>query len=281
MIAKVYSGDLQNAEKGPVAVRRHKGTVGSIPRDTIVVPRDLISLTMDGCHARCTVLYVYEGHKNERVHVPLLSKPIQLNVSATKLSDKVQGIARANEVPDVGTGEVYWPVLDMDVDNPTIGEATPERAQDYAAQRKVLERWSGDDDLQLISVHEDLLEEIVSARDEFIRDRVAQVRKAKSGNWLQKVIHRGAAKRRPGAVGNYYLKFQFSNDPVFVLTRHPDRDVRMTAWLTLLTSAFALLMEVFPLQPPPPSGIAGAAAAPIDRAVQDVNAPRIRPVRPH
>jgi hypothetical protein len=29
-IAKVYSGELQNAEKGPVAIRRHKGAVGSI-----------------------------------------------------------------------------------------------------------------------------------------------------------------------------------------------------------------------------------------------------------
>jgi len=278
-IAKVYSGELQNAEKGPVAIRRHKGTVGSIPRDTLVVHRDLISLTMDGCHARCTIMYVYEGYKNKRVHVPLLSKQVQINVSPSKLSDKVQGIARANEVPDVKQEEVFWPVLDLESNQPVIGHRTAESAIEYAAQQHVLERWSGDDELSLISTHEDLLEEITSARDEFIRTRVARVRRSKEGSWLQRMLNRGAAKERPGAVGNYYLKFQFSNDPLFVLARHPDRDVRMTAWLTLLTSGFALLMEVFPLQPTIPPGIAGAAAAPIDSAIQDTSprGPRIRP----
>jgi hypothetical protein len=57
---------------------------------------------------------------------------------------------------------------------------------------------------------------------------------------------------RPGAVGNYYIRFQFSNDPLFVLRKHPDRDVRMTAWLTVLTSLFALALELFPLRTPEP-----------------------------
>lgn len=249
MIAKVYSGELQNAEKGPVAIRKHKGSVGTIPRNTVVVHRDLISLTMDGCHAKCTVMYVYEGFRNRRVHVPLVSKQIQLSVTPAKLSDKVLGITKANEVPsEVGTEEVYWPVLDVEIDNPVRGHATAEKATDYARQQRVLERWSGDDDLALISVHEDLYEEIVDARRDFIRKRVQRLRDSKTGNWLVRQFKKGAAKQRPGAVGNYYLKFQFSNDPLFVLGRHPDRDVRMTAWLTLLTSAFAILMEIFPLQ---------------------------------
>ena len=87
----------------------------------------------------------------------------------------------------------------------------------------------------------------------------------------------GAAARRPGAVGNYYLKFQFSNDPGFVLTKHPDRDVRMTAWLTVLTSLFALAMELFPLEARMPPGVAGVAAAPIDNAIQDRSGARVRP----
>jgi hypothetical protein len=31
-----------------------------------------------------------------------------------------------------------------------------------------------------------------------------------------------------------------------VLTRHPDRDLKMTAWLTILTSMFALIMDWWP-----------------------------------
>jgi hypothetical protein len=86
-----------------------------------------------------------------------------------------------------------------------------------------------------------------NARDNFMAKRIEQLRKAKSGNWAAKLQLGSASRRRPGAVGNYYMRFQFSNDPVFVLTKHPDRDVRMTAWLTVLTSLFAIVMEIFPL----------------------------------
>ena len=269
MIAKVYSGTLQNAEKGPVAIRRHKGSIGSIPRDTIIVHRDLIDYMMDGCHARCTFMYVYEGYRGKRIHVPLASKQVRLNISPAKLSDKVLGIAKANEVPDVNTEEVYWPVLDVETETPTAGDTTPERAREYAQKNRILARWSGDDDLQLISVHDDLLEEIVDARNTFIAESVARLRRLKSGNWLQRLGAKNSAKRRPGAVGNYYLKFQFSNDPVFVLTKHPDRDVRMTAWLTLLTSAFAILLELFPLQPKgDDQARAALTSAPIAQSVQ-------------
>lgn len=262
IIAKVYSGELQNAEKGPVAIRRHKGTTTNANLNTVVVHRDLVALTMDGVRAQCTFMYVFEGAKHKLVHVPLLKRTIHLSVSAVTLSDKVQGIIRANEVPDAKTEEVYWPALDPDNENPTRGEGTAELARDYATQNNVLQRWTGDDNLQLISVHQDLLEEIDAARTEYIIDRINKLREHKNGNWWQRMWTREAAVKRPGAVGNYYLKFQFSNDPLFVLSKHPDRDVRMTAWLTVLTSAFAIVLELFPLKvaPPPEARLIGAPA---------------------
>lgn len=260
-IARVYSGGLQNAEKGPVALRRHKGAVGFIPLNTIVVHRDFIELTNDGVHAHCTFYYVYEGHRGKRQHIKLLARQMRLSVSPTKHSDKVLGIVRGNEVPDVKQEEVYWPALDPETETPTHGDATPEQARAYARQNKVLERWTGDDNLQLISVHESLLNDVRDARDEFIGDRVGKLREAKSGNWIRKLSAGKWARLRPGAVGNYYVRFRFSNDPIFVLRKHPDRDVRMTAWLTLLTSLFAIAMELFPLHAPA-DGARNASATP-------------------
>jgi len=273
-IAKVYSGDLQNAEKGPVSIRRH--SAGSMPRDTLVVHRNLIDLSMDGARTKCTFMYVYEGHKGRRQHVELKSYDMRLSVAPTPLR-ALADVARANEVPDVGSQEVYWPILDVETETPVVALQTPDRAKDYADQNRVLERWSGDDNLSMVSTHQDVMTEVREARDEFIDARVKRLRASKAGNWLQRMQSGKFARERPGAVGNYYLKFQFSNDPLFVLTKHPDRDVRMTAWLTLLTSAFAMMMELFPLQPTLPPGAAGAAAAPIDRAIQD--APQNRPAR--
>jgi hypothetical protein len=273
VIGKIYSGDLQNAERGPIAIRRHSAS--SIPSDTIIVPRSLVPLSMDGVQARCTFMYVYDGHRGKRQHTKLLTRQMRLSVSPSALRNLVD-TARGNEVPDVGTEEVFWPILDVENETPTQGYATADRARDHVVTNHILERWSGDDALQLISLSEAVVNDVRQAREDFINQRVTELRKSKSGNVFERMKFSGAAIRRPGAVGNYYLKFQFSNDPGFVLMKHPDRDVRMTAWLTVLTSLFALAMELIPLQATPPPGVAGAAAAPVDRAVQDRVSPRPR-----
>lgn len=40
------------------------------------------------------------------------------------------------------------------------------------------------------------------------------------------------------------VKFHFPIDPHFLLYKHPDTNVRTTAWLTVLTSVFALFMQL-------------------------------------
>jgi hypothetical protein len=221
---------------------------------------------------------VYEGFRGKREHVRLLTRNVRLNVSAAPLRN-LQDVARGNEVPDVGSEEVYWPPLDPENENPTIGAATPSGAQEYAVQNRVLERWAGDDVLTLISLHQDVMAEVRDARAEFIEDRVSKLRKARAGGFFARMSLGKWARRRPGAVGNYYLKFQFSNDPLFVLRKHPDRDVRMTAWLTVLTSLFALIMELFPLQPTRPEGPIVHSGA--ETPAQDRQRPaRVRVVRP-
>lgn len=48
----------------------------------------------------------------------------------------------------------------------------------------------------------------------------------------------------PEAIGATYLaRVHFPSDPLFLLFQHPDREVKATGWLTLLTSVFALLAQ--------------------------------------
>lgn len=47
----------------------------------------------------------------------------------------------------------------------------------------------------------------------------------------------------PQALG-LAVKFHFPINPHFLLYRHPDTNVRTTAWLTVLTSVFALFMQL-------------------------------------
>jgi hypothetical protein len=41
------------------------------------------------------------------------------------------------------------------------------------------------------------------------------------------------------------IRLSFRIDPVYLLTAHPDREVKTSAWLTLLTSFFAVIMQIF------------------------------------
>jgi hypothetical protein len=63
-----------------------------------------------------------------------------------------------------------------------------------------------------------------------------------------KAMRRASATRdRANAFGSYYLKMQFSKRPDFVLFKHPNKELKMTAWLTVLTSVFSLAMDLWPV----------------------------------
>lgn len=69
---------------------------------------------------------------------------------------------------------------------------------------------------------------------------------------------KGSSARPPEALG-LAVKFHFPIDPHFLLYKHPDTNVRTTAWLTVLTSVFALFMQLIYS-----SGTSQATAAPVD-----------------
>lgn len=66
----------------------------------------------------------------------------------------------------------------------------------------------------------------------------------KKGGLSQMIAKIGNAEvREPQALG-LAVKFHFPIDPHFLLYKHPDTNVRTTAWLTVLTSVFALFMQL-------------------------------------
>lgn len=243
VIASVYSGDMQNSELGPLGLRPHAAQ--RLERNTILLPRLLMPMNMDGVQADCKIYYAFTDARGKRRDVQIHAlRNARLAVSPVRLS-RVAATVYGQEIPDLATEDVCFPPVDLDQAPPGVS-ATPDRALDYAAQYKVLENWREDDEALLISVHKDVLEEIKEARREYITDEADKVRKAREGNAMQRWLNRGVAKRRPNVVGSYYIKLEFSHEPWFVLTRHPDRELKMTAWLTVLTSMFAVLMEAWP-----------------------------------
>ena len=179
---------------------------------------------------------------------------IRLSIAPQKLrrADKIDG----QEIPDVATALVCFPPFEADKPLDSI-EPMKERARDYAEQHEILKHWTDDDGIPLISAGAEFRDQINFGKEQYILERVARIQARQGKGAYNRWAFRRVWKNRPNVIGSYYLKFEFSHDPVFVLTRHPDKDLKMTAWLTILTSMFALIMDWWP-QGSAPFGFAPA-----------------------
>lgn len=247
VIASVYSGAKNRAEMGPVAIRPHIS--GRFDRKTVRVPHKLIEMSMDGVHADCKIFYAYtDANGKRRRELVHQIKSASLSVSPTNIPQPKKDIIFGQEVPPVPRENVCFP-LELEEPAETVPPPPDEDAQGYAARHKIIEKWREDDDAVTISVHADIKELVADGKIEFIADRIAEIETAKVGWWSRKTKYKRLWKNRPNVVGSYYVQFEFSHSPFFVLTRHPDRDLKMTAWLTVLTSVFALIMDAWPKLP--------------------------------
>jgi hypothetical protein len=103
---------------------------------------------------------------------------------------------------------------------------------------------------------QDVEKEIKNRAEYLVRESLRKYR----GQWRH-IIARYASKSwvEPEATGATYLaRIHFPSNPLFLLFSHPDREVKATGWLTLLTSVFALLAQFLfsapdvPDRPAPP-----------------------------
>lgn len=272
VIAGIYSGDKQGAELGPVGIRPH--TSARYGRDTIRMPHHLMPMTMDGVSAKCKIFYVYNDTRGRRrkylVHT---IKQATLSISPVTLGP-VRDMIFGQEIPEgVATQHVCFPPVDIQETVEPV-PATPPQATEYVKLHKILESWTEDDSAVRVSMSTDVKDEVNTGKVDFITNYASRLTKADRGWRLGfKRLH----DNRPNAIGSYYLKFEFSHEPVFVLTRHPDRDLKMTAWLTILTSMFALIMDWWP-QGHAPFGFTppGEIAQPADGTTTR-RAPRVVP----
>lgn len=246
VIASVYSGDKQNSQLGPIGIRPH--TAQKLDRSTIVLPRLLMPMNMDGVRATIKIYYGYLDAQQKRCKQLIHTiEHARIAVSPTRLAT-TRSTIYGQEIPDVATADVCFPPIEF-VEPPKEMPATPDRARDYATLHKIIENWREDDDALLISLHSDEHETVQDNRRQFLEDAASRVAQSRTGNAIQKWLQRGVAQRRPNVVGSYFVKLEFSHEPWFVLTRHPDRELKMTAWLTVLTSAFSLIMDAWPKAP--------------------------------
>jgi hypothetical protein len=247
LIGLLYGSNNQKIGKVHFALRPHQPSREKF--DGLVAQKndEYLPVQSDGMSATVRFYYGWHDRKGRFRKAPLAQRQLRLLVQAGALPNVVARIHGCEPVEGVRTEDVYIPPYDDLASGESVG-ATPDLLTDYYAQNNVIEKWPHDNTAKLISVRADLHELLRQKRDELIQDRAAALRMARSGNWWRRRNVKRLSETRISPLGGYYLDLRFHWDPWFVLFRHPDRDLKMTAWLTVLTSIFSLAMDLWPVK---------------------------------
>ncbi|MCR6643699.1 MAG: hypothetical protein NVV62_03830 [Terricaulis sp.] len=86
------------------------------------------------------------------------------------------------------------------------------------------------------------IEKEIKNRAEYLTRVALRKYRGNLSNMIARRFHKDWEE--PEAIGATYLaRIHFPSNPYFLLFQHPDREVKATGWLTLLTSAFALFAQ--------------------------------------
>lgn len=241
IIASVSAGRVNGAELGPVAIRPH---VSARYADrAVVLPTSLMPMSADGIATDVKVFYVYTdatGRRRRRV-VKTIRKA-NLSVSPMKLrgvSNQIDG----SEIPSISREFLCFP---LEVEESLSSTAPqPDNAIEYAKLHKLAEQWTVDDFAIRIALSTNVIAEVVESRIQIFQRHAERMQRAKASGSTHRAYAR-LHRERPGAQGSYYVRLELSRSPFYILTRHPDRELKMTAWVTLLTCLFAQIMDAWP-----------------------------------
>jgi hypothetical protein len=212
LIALIYSGEVQRSLSGPIEFRPP-----SRPLDEKVIqaPRAVIPPKLDGLWATCSFYLVYLDARGRSVQRPVYKRHMQLTVLPRRLTAR----------PDLATlmiKEAYEGVENLTFDH----VAEPES--------------------EGVCLAGSIADTITANAQRELRKPIERLERIKRIPIYRVFRREDAAKRRPAPdhEATIQFKMRFHTNPWFVLSAHPDREVKTTAWLTVLTSIFALAMQL-------------------------------------
>lgn len=226
IVGDVYRGEIQNqfhrvllgttpksaaAMTGERTVDRLRRRAHREKDITCHVPQTVVPLTVDGIHSNILFYFRYRDCSG-KVRTKL--------VETYKSRFHVRKIALPRTL-----------VTDKEGDH----KYTPEEE----------DRFSSEENLSTISMAGSRVDYIYAGKIEPLmekeRDRFRKLQQSGISRAMSGVAE--TKLQEPQAIG-LVTKFHFPIDPYFLLYRHPDTNVRTTAWLTVLTSVFALFMQL-------------------------------------
>lgn len=282
VIALVYSGYAQDSVLGPVAIRPH--TNRRLGESAVVFDQSKYPFQMDGVEATCQIFYQYEDGSGRTRRIPVLGPKelkMSIRVSPIPVDERTHyGFETKDDVGDLPYTSVVLPTFETQT-IPNLIYPTPPTVREYVEQNGLEKLWTEDDEAPVISLGPAQLDLIAEARTAHITSRAQKWIDSQKGGLFSSMARTQATRERANVFGTYYIKMQFSKRPDFVLFKHPNRELKMTAWLTLLTSFFSLAMDLWPVDRAP-SGRVNTEQTHVERADRPASTTsRVQPPSPN
>jgi len=212
LIAVIYSGEVQRNLSGPIEFR---APTRPIDERVIQAPKAIIHPKLDGLWATCYFYLIYMDARGRSVRKQIYKRHMQLTTLPKRLPAKP-------ELETLMIKEAYEGIENLTFENVSEPES------------------------EVVCMAGSIGDTIFSNAQIALRrpiDRLERIKRIP----LYRILRReSAAKRRPAPEQEATIQFKmrFHASPWFVLSAHPDREVKTTAWLTVLTSVFALAMQL-------------------------------------
>lgn len=250
VIALVYSGYARDSDLGPLALRAH--TNKKLGNSAIVFNQTMYPFQMDSVEATVSVFYNYEDREGQSHKIEVLApQTLKMHIRSSPIppDDKtIYGFESADA--DIGAlpqESVHYPSFQLKSEPEVIG-ATPRSVREYIELHALEPQWTDDDDAPVVSLGPALIDAISEARKTHVVDQANRWVECQKPGMLNSMNRARVARERANVFGSYSIKMQFSKRPDFVLFKHPNRELKMTAWLTLLTSVFSIAMDLWPVE---------------------------------
>jgi hypothetical protein len=240
VVALLYSGEVQNSEKGPISI------IGktSLPDDAFQAQEPIVTNNLDGKRAVCTVFMSYLDRrgrpKRKRIyrHRFLFKK-----LNRSPIRDKTTLVGFWNSTRhDAIVNALQEAEIVPDAPNLLAAATSPGESPhiDEYFNREIAET-------KTIAVSNTVAQAISRAHCQFLTDTFAKIQRIKRNRQgIRKLDGRPEFESLPNVSedAHYFVEMKFDISPWFVLMDHPDGQVKTTAWLTVLTSLFAMFMQV-------------------------------------
>jgi hypothetical protein len=250
ILGDIYRGEIQNTLHR-VRLIQHPARDAEF-KHTFQLPKRMVGPTLDGVHTNIIFYFRYRDHKGRIRTRRLRHERAKLRVRATFAAATAPGQEKYHEYTEDERIALAKELPDLEIAGRPVSEivAMAGSKVDY-----------------INSLWENRMARADNVWSKLSRSKI---RRALAGI-KQDELH------QPEKIG-LVVKFHFPINPYFLLYKHPESNIRSTAWLTVLTSMFAIFMQLVYTQRPALD--VPSRTAPVREAIQTVGPSQVVEARP-